>query len=141
MSTPFLVPFVAPNPDSWGPRGFYEDENNPDSSPRSGKFLDLPYSPFGRSDRLGRAADFTNLNRGDRSRFNRQGRYEKSERNNDKDEGGTSFLQKEEKKKVKGQCFKCGAKDYKTCPCDNLKKYKNKEKEKNEEAHTHHAEA
>ena len=84
MSTPFLVPFVAPNPDSWGPRGFYEDENNPDSSPRSGKFLDLPYSPFGRSDRLGRAADFTNLNRGDRSRFNRQGRYEKSERNSDR---------------------------------------------------------
>ncbi len=84
MSTPFSVPFVAPNPDSWGPPGPSADEGNPNAPPSSGKFLDLPYSPFGRSDRLGRAADFTNLNRGDRSRFNRQGRYDKNDRNNDR---------------------------------------------------------
>jgi len=84
MSTPFSVPFVAPNPDSWGPPGPSADEGNPNAPPSSGKFLDLPYSPFGRSDRLGRAADFTNLSRGDRSRFNRQGRYDKNDRNNDR---------------------------------------------------------
>jgi len=84
MTTPFLVPFVAPNPDSWGPPGPGADEGNPNAPPSSGKFLELPYAPFGRSDRLGRAADFTNLSRGDRSRFNRQGRYDKNDRNNDR---------------------------------------------------------
>ena len=81
------------------------------------------------------ALDVSRIYQKRRKNFN-----EKNERDNDKDEGGTSFLQKEEKKKAKGQCFKCGAKDYKTCPCDNLKKNKSKEKEKSEEAHTHHAE-
>ena len=81
------------------------------------------------------ALDVSRIYQKRRKNFN-----EKSKRNNNKDEGGTSFLQKEEKKKVKGQCFKCGAKDYKTCPCDNLKKNKNKEKDKDEEAHVQHAE-
>jgi len=78
----FSVPFVAANPDSWGPPGADADEGNPNAPPSSAKFLVLPYSPFGRSDRLGRAADFTNISRGDRSRFNRQGRYDKNDRNN-----------------------------------------------------------
>lgn len=51
----FSVPFVAGNPDSWGPPN--TDDANPNGAPAS-KFGDLPYSPFGRSDRLGRAADF-----------------------------------------------------------------------------------
>jgi translation initiation factor 3 subunit D len=51
----FSVPYVAPNPTSWGPPS--TDEANP-NAPTS-KFAILPYAPFGRSDRLGRSADFT----------------------------------------------------------------------------------
>ena len=51
----FEVPYVSPNPSSWGPPP--NDEANP-SAPTS-KFALLPYAPFGRSDRLGRCADFT----------------------------------------------------------------------------------
>ena len=32
------------------------DDANPNAPPSSGKYVDLPYAPFGRSDRLGRAA-------------------------------------------------------------------------------------
>ena len=52
---------------------------------------------------------------------------------NDQEEGGASFLQKEEKKKKKGQCFKCGADDWKTCPCDNIKRLRENEKKNSEE--------
>ena len=55
----FSVPYVAPNPNSWGPPS-EEDESNP-NAPKS-KFRLLPYAPFGRSDRLGRSADFTGRN-------------------------------------------------------------------------------
>jgi translation initiation factor 3 subunit D len=70
----FAVPFVASNPGSWGPPDLDggRDDANPNAPPSCSKFVDLPYSPFGRSDRLGRAADFTNASRGDRSRFNRR---------------------------------------------------------------------
>ena len=46
----FPVPFVPPNPGSWGPPPDAEDD---------ARYANLPYAPFGRSDRLGRAADFT----------------------------------------------------------------------------------
>ena len=55
----FSVPYVAPNPTSWGPPS-EEDISNP-NAPLS-KFRLLPYAPFGRSDRLGRSADFTSRN-------------------------------------------------------------------------------
>jgi translation initiation factor 3 subunit D len=68
MST-FSVPFVSasadPNNISWGPPD--TDPANPNDAPAAGnvaKFSALPYAPFGRSDRLGRAADFTSNNRG-----------------------------------------------------------------------------
>jgi len=51
MST-FEIPFVAVNPSSWGPPSAGGNPNAP-----AHKFADLPYAPFGRSDRLGRAAD------------------------------------------------------------------------------------
>jgi len=63
----FSVPFVAPNPDSWGPPD--QDDANPNGAPAS-KFANLPYAPFGRNDRLGRAADFTA--RADRYRRDRK---------------------------------------------------------------------
>mmetsp|Transcript_34461 Transcript_34461/g.50536 ORF Transcript_34461/g.50536 Transcript_34461/m.50536 type:complete len:585 (+) Transcript_34461:103-1857(+) len=53
----FKVPYVPPNPSSWGPLDTSVTENDPDA-PKS-KFHLLPYAPFGRSDRIGRAADFT----------------------------------------------------------------------------------
>jgi translation initiation factor 3 subunit D len=60
----FIVPAVAPNPDSWGPP-VTNDDGNPNAPVTSetdtsniSKYADLPYAPFGRSDRLGRAADF-----------------------------------------------------------------------------------
>lgn len=49
----FSIPFVPANPDSWGPPAKNENETK-------SKFYQLPYAPFGRADRLGRAADFTN---------------------------------------------------------------------------------
>ncbi len=45
----FATPSVLTNPTSWGPP---EDSTNT-------KFNHLPYAPFGRSDRLGRVADFS----------------------------------------------------------------------------------
>ena len=55
----FSIPYVASNPTSWGPPN--QDDANP-NAPASTTFADLPYSPFGRSDRIGRAADFTSRN-------------------------------------------------------------------------------
>lgn len=56
---PFLVPLVTTNSTGWGPSADSIDENSPGNISR---FADLPYSPFGRSDRLGRAADFSSSN-------------------------------------------------------------------------------
>ena len=62
MTVKFDIPYVASNLDSWGPPPI--DEANPNAAPGNvAKFATLPYSPFGRSDRLGRAADFANTNR------------------------------------------------------------------------------
>jgi translation initiation factor 3 subunit D len=60
----FALPYVAPNPDSWGPPAM--DDSNPNAAPPGSvaKYAVLPYAPFGRSDRLGRAADFTTNSRG-----------------------------------------------------------------------------
>ncbi|KAL7579850.1 hypothetical protein ACA910_004862 [Epithemia clementina (nom. ined.)] len=60
----FEIPFVASNPDSWGPPPFDEDNPQQDAFGSFAKFAALPYAPFGRSDRLGRAADFTSSTRG-----------------------------------------------------------------------------
>ena len=57
MMTNFAVPFVPQNSDSWGPP---MGEDN-DANDQLSKFYRLPYPPFGRLDRVGRAADFTNL--------------------------------------------------------------------------------
>ena len=48
-SVPFSMPVVHHNKDAWGPK--------PDNLPV--QFVDVPYAPFGKGDRLGRAADFT----------------------------------------------------------------------------------
>lgn len=57
----FSIPYVPPNPDSWGPPVNDKEDSN-------SKFYQLPYAPFGRADRIGRAADFTsNSNWGGRS--------------------------------------------------------------------------
>lgn len=58
----FTVPFVSSNPYGWGPPDI--DESNPNAPGNVAKFAALPYSPFGRSDRLGRAADFASTGRG-----------------------------------------------------------------------------
>ena len=42
------------------------------------------------------------------------------------DHEGASFAQKEDEKK----CFKYGAKDYKSCPCDNMKRVREREQRK-----------
>lgn len=47
---PFPLPIVSTTPKTWGP---------PSNSNSTTKFNLLPYAPFGRSDRLGRSADFT----------------------------------------------------------------------------------
>ena len=44
--------------------------------------------------------------------------------NENKDNEGASFAQKNETK----ACFKCRAEDYKTCPCDNMKKSQERER-------------
>mmetsp|Transcript_28478 Transcript_28478/g.32688 ORF Transcript_28478/g.32688 Transcript_28478/m.32688 type:complete len:594 (-) Transcript_28478:288-2069(-) len=51
-SIPFLLPTVSTTPKTWGPP----------SETSSTKFHLFPYAPFGRSDRLGRAADFSQNN-------------------------------------------------------------------------------
>lgn len=69
----FSVPYVAPNTTSWGPPE--ESPENP-NAPTS-KFALLPYAPFGRNDRLGRAADFTGRYQGYRD--SRGGNYRKDD--------------------------------------------------------------
>jgi len=65
----FSIPYVPANPDSWGPP--LNDENEAKS-----KFHLLPYAPFGRSDRIGRAADFTsNSSWGGRSQYKDRRRF------------------------------------------------------------------
>jgi translation initiation factor 3 subunit D len=77
MTTTFRIPYVVPNGEnSWGPPltvvtdavPVVLDEDNNDTEdavvggsyvPALMKFATVPYAPFGRSDRLGRAADFT----------------------------------------------------------------------------------
>ncbi len=44
----FIAPKVHVNPNGWGP--------TPDYVPAH--FADVPYAPFGKSDRIGRSADF-----------------------------------------------------------------------------------
>jgi len=51
----FALPHVNTNTASWGPSSSDTDANDEASS----RFAHLPYAPFGRSDRLGRCADFT----------------------------------------------------------------------------------
>jgi len=65
MTSTFSIPFVVSNPDSWGPPMVVGNETNKKEEEQQQQvysmtpFADLPYSPFGRSDRLGRCADFT----------------------------------------------------------------------------------
>lgn len=60
----FSVPFVQINNSSWGPPSASTNScagsigSESDEGPKS-KFHNLPYAPFGRSDRLGKVADFT----------------------------------------------------------------------------------
>jgi translation initiation factor 3 subunit D len=60
----FSVPFVQINSASWGPPAVGASSfsgsigSESDGAPKS-KFHNLPYAPFGRSDRLGKVADFT----------------------------------------------------------------------------------
>jgi len=76
--TNFPVPYVTINADSWGPSTSKLNDLHP--SQRT-KFHLLPYAPFGRSDRLGRSADFiSHFNshnwrhqRQDRRKFSREG--------------------------------------------------------------------
>lgn len=51
----FKVPYVPTNSSSWGPPSSPTD----DASAPPCRFDKLPYAPFGRSDRIGRCADFT----------------------------------------------------------------------------------
>lgn len=53
----FKVPYVPANPTSWGPPST-TPSGDEEGAPAS-RFTSLPYAPFGRSDRLGRCADFT----------------------------------------------------------------------------------
>ena len=55
MAAFFKLPIVNTNTTSWGPSSTDTDANDEASS----RFAHLPYAPFGRSDRLGRCADFT----------------------------------------------------------------------------------
>lgn len=85
MAHSFPVPYVAANDMGWGPPSEdvndvdnssgnssaamvlekNDDASNPNAAPSIvAKFAALPYAPFGRSDRLGRAADFANPHRG-----------------------------------------------------------------------------
>eukprot|EP00581_Thalassiosira_minuscula_P027867 CAMPEP_0183751434 /NCGR_PEP_ID=MMETSP0739-20130205/1735_1 /TAXON_ID=385413 /ORGANISM="Thalassiosira miniscula, Strain CCMP1093" /LENGTH=645 /DNA_ID=CAMNT_0025987661 /DNA_START=25 /DNA_END=1962 /DNA_ORIENTATION=- len=54
----FKVPYVPSNSTSWGPPSSTPSSDGDPGAPAS-RFASLPYAPFGRSDRLGRCADFT----------------------------------------------------------------------------------
>lgn len=64
---PFHVPKVPTNSLSWGPPTPSKNTSNDEETKEEvddafqTKFDLLPYAPFGRSDRLGRVADFTNM--------------------------------------------------------------------------------
>jgi len=65
----FAIPYVPTNPDSWGPPTKEDDESK-------SKFHELPYAPFGRADRIGRAADFTtSSNWGGRAQYKDRRRF------------------------------------------------------------------
>ena len=59
----FNVPYVTTNSSSWGPPSESNVDDNNNAAAAAGapvsRFAQLPYAPFGRSDRLGRCADFT----------------------------------------------------------------------------------
>ena len=58
----FKVPYVPTNTSSWGPPpppSSGDNDETPDGGSPTSRFAKLPYAPFGRSDRLGRCADFT----------------------------------------------------------------------------------
>lgn len=97
--TSFPIPYVAPSSgNSWGPPDEIDSSN-----PQVGcaKFSALPYAPFGRSDRLGRAADFSSGGGGNRGGYNnsnynqQQGGYRRGgfgdNRNNNDDEKEDTF--------------------------------------------------
>jgi translation initiation factor 3 subunit D len=75
----FAIPCVTPNADSWGPPAL--DNANPNAAPIL-KFAALPYAPFGRSDRLGRAADFTSNHHARSGPFQQSGRFQRYNNNN-----------------------------------------------------------
>ena len=52
----------------------------------------------------------------------------------DKDDKEVSFAQDKDKKKK--DCFKCGAEDYKSCPCDNMKRAREREQANKEKDQT-----
>lgn len=60
----FKVPYVPTNIASWGPPPPSSAESSSNDTtiveePPTSRFAHLPYAPFGRSDRVGRCADFT----------------------------------------------------------------------------------
>eukprot|EP00584_Thalassiosira_punctigera_P006325 CAMPEP_0172529806 /NCGR_PEP_ID=MMETSP1067-20121228/3784_1 /TAXON_ID=265564 ORGANISM="Thalassiosira punctigera, Strain Tpunct2005C2" /NCGR_SAMPLE_ID=MMETSP1067 /ASSEMBLY_ACC=CAM_ASM_000444 /LENGTH=660 /DNA_ID=CAMNT_0013313931 /DNA_START=45 /DNA_END=2027 /DNA_ORIENTATION=- len=58
----FKVPYVPANPTSWGPpseTAAGEADGESTLGAPASRFASLPYAPFGRSDRIGRCADFT----------------------------------------------------------------------------------
>lgn len=63
MATPFSIPLLSTQA-RWGPPEL--DDLSPNASGKLSKYKDLPFSPFGRGDRLGRAADFTSQHKGNR---------------------------------------------------------------------------
>jgi translation initiation factor 3 subunit D len=77
MPTSFKIPFVTANPNSWGPPSEI-DESNTDAG-LVAKYAALPYSPFGRNDRLGRVADFTSGNKFMAGRYNRRTQHASEE--------------------------------------------------------------
>lgn len=74
----FATPQVTINTDSWGPTN---NVTCPGSN--EAKFSLLPYAPFGRSDRLGRAADFTSSSSSFQQQYHqrRDRRYHESNAN------------------------------------------------------------
>ena len=92
----FSVPTVTSHAGSWGPPPL-EENGVPTGLPGNiEKFSTLPYSPFGRSDRLGRVADFTSSGAGD-NYFGRRadklnkGRREFRQRQEDEENAEDSF--------------------------------------------------
>ena len=86
MVQSFPIPYVAPssgNNNSWGPPDEI-DSSNPQVDGSCAKFSALPYAPFGRSDRLGRAADFSSGGGG----HNRGGGYGGGGNYNNNQQGG-----------------------------------------------------